>query len=50
MPVWIVERTLGWFGRDRRLSKDHEEQPQSSETTPSNAMIQLMPKRLEADA
>ena len=24
---WIVERTFGWFGRYRRLSKDYEEHP-----------------------
>jgi len=29
---WIVERTLGWFGRYRRLSKDYEHYPQNSET------------------
>src|SRR5437879_2424725 len=28
---WIVERTLAWFGNCRRLSKDYEELPQSSE-------------------
>ncbi|MBN9122931.1 MAG: transposase, partial [Planctomycetes bacterium] len=22
---WIVERTFGWFGRYRRLSKDYEQ-------------------------
>ena len=44
---WIAERTFGWFGRYRRLSKDYEEQPQSSETMLYIAMIQLMLKRLE---
>jgi putative transposase len=29
---WIVERTFGWFGRYRRLSKDYEHNPRSSET------------------
>jgi putative transposase len=28
---WIVERTLGWLGRCRRLSKDYEELPEVSE-------------------
>ena len=28
---WIVERTFGWFGRYRRLSKDYEHNPRSSE-------------------
>jgi putative transposase len=44
---WIVERTLGWFGRYRRLSKDYEEDPHSSETMIQIAMIQVMLKRLE---
>ena len=29
---WVVERTFGWFGRYRRLSKDYEYLPSSSET------------------
>ena len=29
---WIVERTIGWFGRYRRLSKDYESTTRSSET------------------
>ncbi len=28
---WVVERTFGWFGRYRRLSKDYERNPASSE-------------------
>jgi putative transposase len=24
---WVVERTFGWFGRYRRLSKDYEHNP-----------------------
>ena len=28
---WVVERTLGWQGRKRRLSKDYEAVPESSE-------------------
>lgn len=28
---WIVERTFGWFNRYRRLSKDYEHNPKSSE-------------------
>src|SRR5262249_6927173 len=27
---WIVERTFGWFGRYRRLSKDYETEPKWS--------------------
>jgi putative transposase len=29
---WVVERTFGWLGRYRRLSKDYEHNPLSSET------------------
>ena len=43
---WIVERTFGWFGRYRRLSKDYEELPASSEAMVYIAMIQLMLHRL----
>jgi putative transposase len=28
---WVVERTFGWLGRYRRLSKDYEHNPRSSE-------------------
>jgi len=44
---WVVERTFGWLGRCRRLSKDYEEQTESSEAMVLLAMIQLMLKRLE---
>lgn len=43
---WIVERTFGWFNWSRRLSKDYEELPESSETMIYIAMIHLMLKRL----
>jgi putative transposase len=39
---WIVERTFGWFGRYRRLSKDYEHNPVSSETWIYIAMIHRM--------
>ena len=39
---WIVERTFGWFGRYRRLSKDYEHNPASSETWIYIAMIHRM--------
>ena len=29
---WVVERTFGWLNRYRRLSKDYEHNPLSSET------------------
>ena len=44
---WVVERTFGWLGRYRILSKDYEQLPQSSEAVVLIAMIQVMLKRLE---
>jgi putative transposase len=43
---WVVERTFGWLGRYRRLSKDYEQLPQSSESMILLAMINLMTRRL----
>jgi putative transposase len=43
---WVVERTLGWFGRYRRNSKDYENLQESSETMLLISMIQLMAHRL----
>ena len=43
---WIVERTFGWFGRYRRLSKDYEEQTRNSETMIRLAMTNVMLHRL----
>ncbi len=43
---WVVERTLGWLGRWRRLSKDYEELPEVSEAMVTVAMIRLMLHRL----
>ena len=45
---WIVERTFGWLNYSRRLSKDYEELPTSSEAMIYIAMIHLMLKRLES--
>lgn len=42
---WIVERTFGWLNRFRRLSKDYEEQPQTSEVIVLIAMSHLMLRR-----
>jgi putative transposase len=43
---WVVERTLGWLGRWRRLAKDYEELPEVSEAMVTGAMIRLMLHRL----
>jgi putative transposase len=43
---WIVERTLAWLGHYRRLSKDDEYLPQTSEAMLRVAMIHLMIRRL----
>lgn len=45
---WIVERTFGWLNRYRRLSKDYEEQPDSSAAMVQLAMISLMLRRLQS--
>jgi len=44
---WVVERTFGWLGRYRVLSKDYEQVPDSSETLVRIVMIQIMLKQLE---
>jgi putative transposase len=43
---WVVERTFAWLGRYRRLSKEYEQLPESSEAMIYAAMVHLMLKRL----
>ena len=43
---WVVERTLAWISRCRRLSQDDEKLPRTWETFIYQAMIELMLKRL----
>ena len=43
---WVGERTFGWFGLNRRLSKDYEFYPQTSEAMIYVVMIRLMLRRL----
>jgi putative transposase len=51
VPVrWIVERSLAWFGRFRRLSKDFEHCTKSSEGVIYVASIVTMLKRIQPTA
>jgi putative transposase len=43
---WVVERTFGWLMESRRLVRDYELLPQTSETLIYLAMIRLMVRRL----
>jgi putative transposase len=43
---WVVERTFGWLGRYRRMSRDYEYLTATSETMIYIAMIHLMSRRL----
>src|SRR5215207_812916 len=43
---WVVERTFAWLGFHRRLSKDYEALPETSEAMIYVAMIRLMLTRL----
>ena len=44
---WVVERTLTWLTRCRRLSKDCEEHTLSSEAWAYIAIVHLSLKRLQ---
>jgi len=43
---WIVERTFSWLSQNRRMSKDYERLPESSEAFVYVAMSRLMARRL----
>lgn len=43
---WVAERSFGWLGRSRRLSKDYERRPESSEAWIRLSGIHQMLKRL----
>ena len=47
---WVVERTLAWISRCRRLSKDYEALTETSEAYVYLALIHLMLKRLKPAA
>jgi putative transposase len=42
---WVVERTFVWLGKCRRLAKDYELLPATSETWIYLAMVRLMLRR-----
>jgi len=46
---WVVERSLAWWGRNRRLSKEYEQLPASSATMVYLASCALLLKRLAPD-
>jgi transposase len=43
---WVVERTFAWLGKSRRLSKDYESLPETSETLLQIVMSHIMLRRL----
>lgn len=43
---WVVERSFAWMGWNRRLSKDYERTPSSSESWCRISMIHLLLRRL----
>jgi transposase len=47
---WSVARTFGWLNRSRRLRKDCEALPETTEAWVRIAMIHLMVRRLAARA
>lgn len=46
---WVVERTLGWLGRCRRLARDYERKTAHAEAMIKVAMIRLMAARLAGE-
>ncbi|MFE2936980.1 IS5 family transposase [Streptomyces sp. NPDC059278] len=47
---WVVERTFGWLMRSRRLARDYERRPDTSEAMILWSMTMLMTRRLAAPA
>ena len=43
---WIVERTLAWISRNRRLARDYERHARTAAAFVWLAMIRLMLRRL----
>lgn len=47
---WVVERSLAWLSRPRRLAKDYEELPECAEAQVYLASISLLLNRLSPPA
>jgi transposase len=47
---WIVERTLAWISRNRRLARDFERYAQTAAAFVRLAMIRIMLRRLTRSA
>ena len=47
---WVVERTIAWLGRNRRLSKDYEHSGAAMEAWCYIASIALLLRRLRPDS
>jgi putative transposase len=43
---WVVERTIAWLSRSRRLAKDYERLPECSESWLYLASVHLLTKRV----
>ena len=43
---WVVERTFAWISRQRRMARDYERTPESSEALIYVSMIRIMLKQL----
>ena len=44
---WVVERSIAWLNRSRRLSKDYEHRAEASETWAYLSSIHFLLKRLQ---
>jgi putative transposase len=47
---WVVERTFAWLIRSRRLSKDYERKPASSEGQVYVSSIRLLPRKMSQES
>jgi putative transposase len=43
---WVVERTFAWISRQRRMARDYERKPESSEALIYISMVRIMLKQL----